>query len=159
MVFIVDIPDVPWDDHQTRRDKFLKYQLYLESIREKLPSGARSYSEQHLSLGREAPHDGLLEEVRILPLGSTGYPVPTTINYPVTSTIIIRLFGSYYDGHIEFHYKNVHSYTISTAYGWSTDEVRLSPDNRVIHEIRFDIEPNWKIQCEDFTYTWIPLHQ
>jgi hypothetical protein len=76
--------------------------------------------------------------------------------------IYVRLLGAYHDGHIELTYSNVRSYSLVGSHhnghdDWLRDEVRLSEQGLVFHEIRFDSGSRWSIECVDIHYKWIPL--
>lgn len=134
-------------------DRFRRYVGFLESIRERLPAGASAYafSPWHNSFDRQAPHDSWLEELRIQVLSSGDRHQYRSDN------IHVRLLGSYHDGIIEFHYTNVYDCILVSVNQWMYDEVRLSESGHVVHEIRFDANSRWIIECEDFTYEWKPV--
>ena len=76
--------------------------------------------------------------------------------------ILVRLLGAYHDGHIEIRYTNVRRYTMEISRSadaidghgeWLIDEIRLSEDAKVIHEVEF-IRGRWIIECDDLAYTW-----
>jgi HEAT repeats/PBS lyase HEAT-like repeat len=139
-----------WDEAQER---WRRYRHYLESIRDKLPEGARQYafSPNHNCPDRECPHDSWLEEVR-LEVRSWG-----DRHQYRGQDIHTRFLGSYHDGYIEFHYRNVYDYLLAGVTEWMYDEVRLGEDGHVIHEIRFDADTHWLIECDDFTFEWKPF--
>ncbi|MFL5732838.1 MAG: HEAT repeat domain-containing protein [Chloroflexia bacterium] len=134
-------------------DRFRRYDEYLESIRDRLPPGARAYAfgPSHNSGTREAPHDSWLEmlEMRVRSSGARSERRELDIH--------AHLLGSDHDGYIEFHYTNVHEADLAVVSEWLYDEVRLGEEGRVIHEIRFDSDSRWLIECEDFTYEWKPF--
>ncbi len=41
---------------------------------------------------------------------------------------------------------------------WLIDEIRLSEQGLVLHEVVFD-GAHWLIECEDVVYTWLPFEQ
>ncbi len=131
-------------------DRFRRYAEFLEAIRERLPAGACAYafSPWHNSFDRQAPHDSWLEELT-MQVASSG----KRHQYRHLQ-IHVRLLGAYHDGMIEFHYRNVYDCSLVSVNEWMYDEVRLSEDGHVIHEIRFDANSRWLIECEDFTYEW-----
>lgn len=77
--------------------------------------------------------------------------------------IICRLFAAYHDGHIELKYSNVRSYSLAsnprtTDHGdWLYDEIRLSEEGHVLHEVEWSKGGLWLIECGDVTYEWLPL--
>jgi hypothetical protein len=139
-----------WADVEER---FKRYRHYLESIGERLPQGAKGYAlgPYHNCGGRECPHDSWLEELRMEVRATGGRSQYRAMD------LHVRFLGSYHDGYIEFHYRNVHDYLLTDGGDWMYDEVRLSVEGRVIHEIRFLADSHWLIECEDFTYEWKPF--
>ena len=70
-----------------------------------------------------------------------------------------KFLGSYHDGYIEFHYRNVRDYLLPFGGDWMYGEVRLGEEGHVIHEIRFLADSHWLIECDDFTYEWKPMEE
>jgi hypothetical protein len=79
--------------------------------------------------------------------------------------IAVRLLGAYHDGHLELSYSGVRSYSLSgkvqanpkIGHGdWLADEVRLSDNDLVFHEILFSSGSRWLIECLDVEVRWIP---
>jgi hypothetical protein len=77
--------------------------------------------------------------------------------------IFVRLLGSYWDRYHELHYIDVQNYDLSFGSSedgrhavlhsdWLIDEVRLSDDGNMLHEIEFRYGAHWLIECRDFTY-------
>jgi hypothetical protein len=84
--------------------------------------------------------------------------------------MLVRLLGAYNNGHIELRYTNVRQYEIGRSYrvgsfastmaneghsDWLIDEIGLTDDGYVIHEIEF-VSALWVIECGDFSYNWLP---
>lgn len=76
--------------------------------------------------------------------------------------IRVTLLGACHNGLIELCYLGVCSYEIRGRAGnrprsfrphhaWLIDDIRLSDDGHVIHEIEFK-RATWEIQCEDLLY-------
>jgi WD40 repeat protein len=143
------------DTTETWAEAYARYTAYLQSVRDKLPAGATNYAlggRQNCG-DRDCPHDCWLEEV--------------TFDYQATGKrseirsldIHVRLLGSYHDGYIEFHYSGVHDYSMVGVSEWGYDEIRLTDDGHVLHEIEFDLSSGrrWIIECDDVTYTWKPF--
>lgn len=136
---------------------FDRYYDYLRSIRDALPTdtydlatGAWHYDAQdHWSL-----HDSWVEEVSIRE------EMVDAVRRRRALTITIRLLGPYHDGHAWLHYRGVHRYRIELEglqqlserpvnHGdWSVDEIRLTSNNTVLHEIQFSSGATWLIECE-----------
>ena len=134
------------------------YQLYLSSIEDKLPPGAKAFATApwHYDFGdSRCPHDAWVESLRVWEHASgTRKEVRTT-------NIDVSLFGAYHDGVIRFEYRGVRRYSLagqrSSGHGdWLIDEVRLSDSGLVVHEVEFATGALWKIECTDFVYAWIP---
>ncbi|HEX8219068.1 MAG TPA: hypothetical protein VF914_07625 [Chloroflexia bacterium] len=86
--------------------------------------------------------------------------------------IFVRLLGAYRDGYMELTYKKVCSFDVSSPRyrrgyypigpgDWHYDEVRLSDQGLVEHEIQFGAAVHskavyWKIECEDIFFEWKP---
>jgi hypothetical protein len=151
--FILD-PSIHTDTDEEVEASFRAYQEYLESIKDKLPAGAAYYASNIWPAGtldHGHPHDAAFEKVRweVSASGDHEDIRPQHLH--------LRLLGPYHDGYIEFHYKDVHDCTLTAALEWMYDEVRLSEEGRVVHEIRFDADNYWLIECADFTYEWKPF--
>ena len=78
------------------------------------------------------------------------------------------LLAAYHDGLIKLVYKDVQSYNFNTpansttgmrnGHGdWLIDEVRLSENGLVLHEILFSTGVRWLIESADVTYHWEPM--
>jgi len=81
--------------------------------------------------------------------------------------IHLRLLGAFHDRKIEIQYKKIRNYELrflpdasyqpSKWHGdWIIDEIRLSDEGLVIHEINFWLNGNWQIECENIIYNWLP---
>ena len=71
--------------------------------------------------------------------------------------IVARFLGAYHDGFVEIAYTNVTRHELTRGAGdWLYDEIRLSEDGAVLHEIEFD-GGHWLIECSDITARWIPV--
>jgi hypothetical protein len=127
------------------------YQQYLKSISSRLPDSALAYAlaEWHYNhLEHRAPHDAWLQKLEILGLeGGEGR----------NCRIVATFLGAYHDGIISLEYLDVLSYSICSSAenlgDWQYDEIRLSEDGKVIHEIEFD-RGTWLIICRDMNYRW-----
>jgi len=77
--------------------------------------------------------------------------------------IAIRLLGAFHDGYLELSYPGVRSYstlgvtqTPKISHGdWLGDEVRLSDNNLVLHEILFSGGSRWVIESRDIQFQWV----
>ncbi len=79
--------------------------------------------------------------------------------------IAIRLFGAFHDGRLELSYPSVRSYSTFGVTGkpkighgdWLVDEVRLSDNNLVLHEILFSSGSRWIIESRDIQFRWVHI--
>jgi hypothetical protein len=139
-----------------------RYRNYLQSTREKFPSSAYALATSdwyHNFNDHRCPHDAWLESVEI------GEDASGVRHEERTAALKIRLLGAYHDGHIELRYPRVFSYALrGDAVGrghrdWLYDELRLSEQDRLIHEIEWcgtDDTAHWFIEAADLEFRWIP---
>jgi hypothetical protein len=126
-----------------------RYREYLTTVADHLPPCAREFAlaEWHYNYqDSRAPHDAWVESLAV-------YETATGVRQEIRQAHIkLRLLGAYHDGHIEIEYLNVKRYSIGCefpAHGdWEQDEIRLSDEKGVIHEIEIG-GTNWLIECED----------
>ena len=87
---------------------------------------------------------------------------PTILGIPIT----LKLLGAYHDGHIQFHYPRVFSYSFDTQNSsgghndWRYNEFRISEESHLIHEIEWwgpQPTARWIIESDDVEYQWLPL--
>lgn len=141
-----------------------EYPAYFDTIKNKLPAQARSFAEAewHYDFkNSKCPHDSWVEKVIITE------PADGETKADRGLQIKVILLGPYHDGLIELCYFGVYSYEmrgdLDSAHprlrrphgDWLIDEIRLSKDDKVIHEIQFE-RASWLIECEDLSYKWIP---
>jgi hypothetical protein len=78
--------------------------------------------------------------------------------------IAVRLLGAYHDGYLEILYPEVRSYSMTGASAaadnaghgdWLIDEVRVSEQGLVLHEILFASGNRWLIEAKDIRIRWI----
>lgn len=140
---------------------FQRYEKYLKENKGIFPPSAYAlatsgwygdFNHHH------CPHDGWLESFRFVESSSSP-------NEPRTCSLVVRLLGAYHDGHIEFWYPQVFSYSFSTqcvAQGhgdWRYDEFRLSESGNLIHEIEWAGNSDksvWIIESNDLQFKWHP---
>jgi hypothetical protein len=154
MPYILDIPDIPDLTHEIFRERFSKYYEYLDSVRSRMPESAYAFAtaDWHYDYGDpRSPHDAWLEEV-VVTIHSSGERSEKR-----WCDLLVRLFGAQHNGYIELRYKNVRRYTLRHASEWYYDEIRLVRGGWVVHEIRFDADTRWRIECEDISFEWKPL--
>lgn len=161
MAFILN-SDRPENSFEEWREAWQAYCDYLESVKERLPKSAYEFAtaEWHYNFSdHKAPHDGWLEELIIREPASGDRKQHRLLD------IFIRLFAAYHDGFIELTYKNVRSYSFSKESAlflghsdWLYDEIRLSENGFVLHEIEW-VNGEWLIECEDIFYEWKALEK
>lgn len=144
---------------------FLRYRDYLASVKAAFPPSAYALATSDWYgdfKDHRCPHDAWLEEL------SLTEPASGPRNTGRTLSLRLRLLGAYHDGHIELVYPQVFRYSLdlkagNTGHGdWRYDELRLSEDGHLIHEIEWwDFEPTptarWIIEASDVEYRWIPM--
>jgi hypothetical protein len=160
MVYILT-KDRPNDSYEEWQAAWSAYCYYLDSVAEQLPQSAYDFATApwHYDFGdHRAPHDGWLESL----IAREAAPGERKQNCSVE--IVVRLFAAYHDGHIELNYFDVQSYSLSSSgmnasgHGdWLHDEIRLSEEGRVLHEVEWSEGSLWLIECGDIAYQWIPL--
>ena len=155
MAFIL-LRDRPSDSLEEFRAGWARYQEYLSSIADRLPTSARCFAlaEWHYDPGDpRCPHDAWIERVEVLETGTGDRQEVRSLE------LRVRLLGAYHDGHIELTYQDVRRYRVASrrpAHGdWLYDEIRLSSDGLVLHEIEIAGD-TWEIECQDIAYEWKP---
>ena len=140
---------------------FDEYAKYLDENRTSIPPDAFEFAtaDWHYDfMDSKCPHDSWLRKLEIIETG-----VPTHRN-DRTLDIRIVLLGAYHDGFITLRHRNVHSYIlekpntsglVNASHGdWLIDEVTLTDDSRLCHEIKFANASPWIIVCDDIKYSW-----
>lgn len=142
--------------------RYDKYRKYLKSISDSLPISAREFAlaEWRLSPSfHECPHDSWVEYLKIYEDASGERRQNRVLH------IEVRLLGAYHDGFLDLKYKNVTQYALSKTDNWEDhgdwlyDEVRLSENKLVLHEIEFHSQTNWLIECKDIEFVWTPFEK
>lgn len=133
------------------------YIAYLETVRNTLPHGARGFvfTEERYNFSHpQCLHDSWVTKLAL-----------TESESKVTQIELI-LLGSYHDGHHKIIYEDVRCYELSTintkrgsltiGHGdWIVDEVLLTEEGLIAHEIEFSDSARWRIVAKDMTYSWI----
>ena len=142
---------------------FERYRDYLVSSRDSFPPSAYALatSEWYFNFSdHRCPHDGCLESLSLTEATSGAQREVRSVS------MRIRLLGAYHDGHIELLYPRVFGYRFSVSNGgrghrdWRYDELRLSGDDHVIHEIEWcglNEIGSWLIESSDVEFRWTPL--
>jgi hypothetical protein len=155
-------------DNQNQRDspllktRFEAYKDYLKKIGDKMPSSARDFAlaDWHYDfMDHKCPHDSWVEHLKIYE-ESSGDRRQNRVSH-----IEIKLLGAWHDGYLELMYKKTTRYSLTNNRGWKShgdwlyDEVRLSEDGFVLHEIEFVGGIEWLIECEDIEFKWLPFEK
>jgi len=150
------------------RRKFDAYFDYVENNKQLMPTEAYQFvtADWHYDpTDPRCPHDSWLESLRIL-------ESPGENNGNLRKTRIkLILLGAYHDGHIEIEYQGVRGYSFGlNPHGgdqrharhhgdWIIDEICLTGDKWLIHEIEFRNDANWQIECDNIFYRWLPFKE
>jgi hypothetical protein len=140
------------------------YAEYLEKVKGGLPESAFKFASApwHYQLqDHHCPHDGWVEHLKIWESASGDRKQHRQ------TQIEVHLLGAFHDAYLELNYKDVRSYTLSAESNekqhadqaarhgdWLIDEVRLSEDNLVLHEILFRNRSRWLIEASDVLWEW-----
>jgi hypothetical protein len=137
------------------------YPAYLESIRERLPSGALAYASAswHYDFrDPRCPHDASLQQFVV-----RGGTLPEASEPARGNEIELALLGSYRDGVLTFRYDRATRFALirddeaSPDFGEVVvDEVRLGENASCIHEIVFE-HATLTIEAADLRYSWTHL--
>lgn len=165
MSFFIDKFDI-WSPQEAEAC-FGAYSQYLESIKNSIPASAFEFAVatwhyQHDD--HRCPHDGWVEHVKIWESASGDRKQHRKIQ------IDLRLLGAFHDGCLDLSYKNVGSYRLDApprgeprrsahvGHGdWLIDEIRLSDNGLVLHEILFRSRGRWLIEAADISSEWKPF--
>ncbi|MEO8071875.1 MAG: hypothetical protein ABI686_01385 [Acidobacteriota bacterium] len=163
-----DLPDVESHIHEKRRsENWQAYQNRLQKIKKRMPLSVQEYAlaDWHYNFSdHRCPHDAWLEHLIVRELVSGERSEIRSLE------IEVKLLGAYHDGYIEFHYKEVKSYCFDQPHrqgkwettkkrhkDWIVDEVDLSGNGYILHEIEWLDGGHWFIECRSFEYNWIPI--
>jgi hypothetical protein len=140
------------------------YCEYLASIRHLLPQRAYDFAiaSWHYDFSdHRSPLDAWLESLTINETGKGERQQHRSVQ------IAIHLLGAYHDGQIEISYGDVRNYSIVMLpvswednmgerdhRDWLYDEVRLSEQGNVLHEIEWSGGSSWVIEAKDIVYRW-----
>jgi hypothetical protein len=142
---------------------FTRYSIYVDSIRHELPPHVYSFAsdpryfnlDSHSSL-----HDAWLESFTVREAASADQPEIRRME------IAIALLGPFHDRRIHLHYTGVSQYSFSapprygkpryehTAHGdLFTHEIRLGHDGLLVHELLFERDSTFLIECSDIRHS------
>ena len=135
------------------------YRAYLLSVKDRLPNSAFEFANAswHYDYAdHRCPHDSWLESLSI------GEPASGDRLQHRSTEMTVRLLGAFHDGHISILYAGVQTYSLEqpkTMVGhgdWLVDEIRLSDNGLVLHEVLFNSHARWLIEARDVSCTWHP---
>lgn len=148
---------------ETARERFAAYAAYLETVRGRMPAAAYEFAAapwHYDPAASECPHDAWVESLVISEPSSGERREVRGLE------IRARLLGAYHDGYIGLEYQGVRGYALTRSsragrrpdaggHGdWLIDEVRVSEDGHVLHEVVFDLGGRWLIKCDDIIFRW-----
>lgn len=135
------------------------YLQYLQSIRESLPISAFQFAtaEWHYDHNdHRCPHDSWVESLAIKEAASGERGQHRSLS------ISTCLLGAFHDGRLLLDYADVHMYSLESLKGqaghgdWLVDEIRLSENGLVLHEVQFSNNSRWLIEARDISCEWQP---
>ncbi|HEX6623439.1 MAG TPA: hypothetical protein VF064_06980 [Pyrinomonadaceae bacterium] len=164
MAFILT-KDRPRNSDEEWNAAWEAYSNYIQRIKDRLPRSAYEFATApwHYDFtDHKSPHDGWLEAITIRE------PSHGERQQYRTVEIAVRLLAAYHDGQIELVYTNVYSYSLDLPAvalpadnrghrDWLYDEIGLSEQGNVLHEIEWSRAGGWLIECEDISYRWKPF--
>lgn len=144
---------------------FDDYAKYLASVADRFPANALAFAraEWHYQTSDpRCPHDAWLETLEVAE--KSLQPGGSQRIITITATFL----GAYHDGTFTLSYSNVSHYRfdkpsnashkfLSGLKGhsdWLIDEMSLTDDGHVLHEIDFGSLATWSVCCEDVSYSW-----
>jgi hypothetical protein len=148
---------------QTGAIDFTRYSAYVESIRHKLPAHVYAFASdpRYFDLtSRSSLHDAWLESLSIR-------EAATGERHEIRHMeIAISLLAPFHDHRIHLHYSGVSRYSFEapprygelryehTAHGdLFTHEIRLGHDGLLVHELSFERDATFLIECSDIRHS------
>lgn len=142
-----------------------RHLAHVASIRDRLPPGARAYAEApwHYDVADpRCPHDAWVEHFHL------HEPARGDRRERRRIDLEVRLLGAYHDGYLTFRYRNVVAYRVAqtntpsarpfrglVGHGdWLTDDIGISAEGFVTHDVLFALGGRWFIECEELTCEW-----
>jgi hypothetical protein len=142
---------------------FKRYRDYLSQSRPRFPKSAYALAASDWWFDprdHRSPHDGWLEGFQLTEHRAAAGASSTRMDLSVT------LLAAYHDGYIRLLYSQVSCYRLTCSGGqsghrdWRYDELRVSDEGRLIHEIEWwgpTENARWIIEASDLEYEWLPL--
>lgn len=148
---------------ETEGIDWTRYARYVESVRDQLPSHVFAFASDSRYFDLSSPgslHDAWLESLTVR-------EVTTGERQEIRKMeVAISLLGPFHDRRIHLHYTGVTSYSFSapprygepryehTAHGdLFTHEVRLGRDGLLVHELLFERDATFLIECLDIRHS------
>ncbi len=135
------------------------YREYLQSVKERLPLSAFEFATAawHYDYSdHRCPHDSWIESLTIDEPATGGRLQNRSLR------ISARLLGAFHDGHLLLGYADVQMYSLESpktpsGHGdWLIDEIRLSDNGFVLHEVLLSNNSRWLIEAKDISCEWRP---
>jgi hypothetical protein len=139
------------------------YLEYIDALKDKLPLGAKAFALapwRYDMPDRRCPHDSWVESLVLDEVASAEDVAVRSLE------VSARFFGAYHDWRFRLTYKDVQSYALKLerairvkakiGHGdWIIDEICLTKNNLILHEIVFSDSGLWKIVCQDVVHKWL----
>jgi hypothetical protein len=148
---------------ETEGIDFTRYSAYIVSIRDMIPAHVHSFAADSRYFDLSSPsslHDSWLESLTVREVASG---VRKEIR---RMEVTISLLGPLHDRRIHLHYRGVTLYKFSapphygeprfdhTAHGdLFTHEIRLGHGGLLIHELLFESDSRFLVECSDFRHS------
>jgi len=135
------------------------YREYLQSVKERLSVTAFEFATaawHYDHSDHRCPHDSWVESLTIDEPGAGERLQDRSLR------ISTRLLGAFHDGHLLLGYADVQTYSLESPKGraghgdWLVDEIRLSDNGFVLHEVLFSNDSRWRIEAKDISCEWRP---
>ncbi|MCB1621086.1 MAG: hypothetical protein KDI44_10130 [Thiothrix sp.] len=146
------------NDIEAIREANKRYKKYLLSNKNMMPKNAYEFAVAQWRGNPNDPkgiYDGWLDSVIIEDLKEKVDSDCRIVNKNIIN-IRINILNAFHNRSIEINYFNVKKYILSNNYeshgDLLRDEVRLSEENNVIHEIEWGVDDRWFIECTDISY-------
>jgi hypothetical protein len=147
---------------ETQGIDFTRYSAYIATIRDKIPEHVHSFASdsRYFDLNSHSSlHDSWLESLTVREVASGERKEIRRME------VAISLLGPFHDRRIHLHYSGVTLYTFGspphydeerfdhTAHGdLLAHEIRLGHDGLLIHELLFENDATFLIECADFRH-------
>jgi hypothetical protein len=148
---------------ETEGIDFKRYSAYIATIRDMIPAHVHSFASDSSYFDLSSPsslHDSWLESLTVREVASGERKEIRRME------VSISLLGPFHDRRIHLHYSGVTLYTFSapphygeqrfdhTAHGdLFTHEIRLGHEGFFIHELLFENDATFLIECSDLRHS------